>query len=202
VEALTIALLTLGAYLSGSIPVGVIVGKLRGFDPRTTGSGNIGMANVARAGGKGPAAFTFIGDALKSFVPVEIARYILGPVPPILALVGLAAFTGAIASVFLKLRGGRGVASSVGVWVALAPAPLAIALGVFVVLIALSRIVSLASIAAALSLPPATAALGCPRAYILLAIMMTALVLLRHSENIARLIRGEEPSLRSARGPG
>jgi len=191
-----LALLIIG-YLSGSIPVGVIVGRLYGFDPRAVGSGNVGMTNVARAGGKAAAAVTFAGDMLKGWIPVMIARGVLGPFPSTLAAVGLAAFLGAITSVFLKFRGGRGVATSVGVWLGLAPAPMGIALLIFIAIIAISRIVSLASIGAAISLTPAAAALGCPRPYILLAIVMSALVLLRHRENIQRLLRGEEPMIGS-----
>jgi acyl phosphate:glycerol-3-phosphate acyltransferase len=186
-------------YLSGAIPVGVLVGRAWGFDPRTVGSGNIGATNVARAGGKIPAAVTFMADVFKGFIPIELARFVLGLAPSALAMIGFAAFTGSIASVFLKFRGGRGVATSLGVWLALAPKPIGIVAGVFGVMLALTRIVSLASLMGALALPPTVAALDCPAPYILLAIIMTALVLLRHSENIARLIRGEEPSIGRAR---
>ncbi len=179
--------------------MGVLVGRAWGFDPRSIGSGNIGTTNVARAGGKTPAAVTFVADVFKGFFPIELARYILGSVPPAIALVGVAAFAGSIASIFLRFHGGRGVATSLGVWLGLAPAPIGITLGIFAVVLALTRIVSLASLTAALALPPAAAALECPRPYILLAIVMTAFVLLRHSENIGRLIRGDEPTIGSAR---
>jgi acyl phosphate:glycerol-3-phosphate acyltransferase len=172
-----------------------MVGRAWGFDPRTTGSGNIGTTNVARAGGKIPAALTFGADVFKGFVPVQLTRLILGSAPSALAIVGFAAFLGSIASVFLKFRGGRGVATSLGIWLALAPKPIAIVAGVFATTLLLTRIVSFASLIGALALPPAVAALDCPPPYLLAAIGMTALVLLRHSENIARLIRGEEPSI-------
>jgi glycerol-3-phosphate acyltransferase PlsY len=190
-----IFLLIIFAYLCGSIPIGVIVGKALGFDPRMVGSGNIGMTNVARASGKTPAAITFLGDALKGLIPVLVARLVLGPVPPLLFWVAMAAFIGAIASIFLGFRGGRGVATSVGIWLGLAPIPILIALGVFVVVLAVSRVVSLASIGAAVSLPPAAAASHAPRPYILLAILMAGLVLFRHWENIRRLVSGDEPRL-------
>ncbi|HKV53432.1 MAG TPA: glycerol-3-phosphate 1-O-acyltransferase PlsY [Candidatus Binataceae bacterium] len=199
---LKLALLIGVAYLIGSIPVGVLVGRRWGFDPRAVGSGNVGMTNVARAGGKMPAAITFAGDLLKGLVPVELARLVFGHLPSALAVVGFAAFAGAVASVFLKFAGGRGVATSVGVWLGLAPMPVGIAVAVFVVVLGFFRIVSLASIAAAIALPPATAARGCPRAYILLAILMAALVLLRHSENIGRLMRGEEPAIGGSKPGG
>ena len=192
---LKIVALILIAYLLGSIPVGVLVGRAFGFDPRTVGSGNIGMTNVARAGGRMPAALTFLGDSIKGLIPVLLARMVIGPVPSALALAGIAALAGAIASVFLGFRGGRGVATSVGVWLGIAPFPLGLALLAFVVVLAATRIVSFASISAAIALPPAVAATGCARPYILLAIGMSALVLLRHKENIGRLVRGEEPTI-------
>jgi glycerol-3-phosphate acyltransferase PlsY len=172
----------------------VIVGRAFGFDPRTVGSGNVGMTNVARAGGQRAAALTFAGDLLKGFLPVVIARA-AGLTPGGLAMVAFAAFLGSIASIFLKFSGGRGVATSLGLWLALAPIPVAIAAAVFLVIVAVGRIVSLASIGAAIAIVPAVAALGCPRPYILLAIAVSALVLLRHRANIGRLIAGEEPRI-------
>jgi acyl phosphate:glycerol-3-phosphate acyltransferase len=195
---LALALLTVAGYLCGAIPFGVLIGRAWGFDPRAIGSGNIGTTNVARAGGKIPGTITFIADVLKGFIPVELTRLVMGSAPSALATVGFAAFVGSIASIFLKFRGGRGVATSLGVWLALAPEPIAIVVGVFAVALAMTRIVSLASLMGALALPATVAAWNCPPPYLLAAIIMTALVLLRHRENIARLIRGEEPSIRRA----
>jgi glycerol-3-phosphate acyltransferase PlsY len=191
---LSIALLFIAAYLFGSIPVGVLVGRAFGFDPRAVGSGNIGMTNVARAGGKGAGAITFAGDLVKGLFPVVFGR-IAGLPPAAVAMVGLGAFIGAISSIFLRFAGGKGVSASLGIWLGIAPLPILVALVVFAGVFAFSRIVSLASICAAVVLPPAAAVLGLPRPYVGLAIVMTALVLLRHRENIARLIRGEEPAV-------
>jgi glycerol-3-phosphate acyltransferase PlsY len=191
---LSIALLFIASYLFGSIPVGVLVGRAFGFDPRGVGSGNIGMTNVTRAGGKGAGAITFVGDLLKGLIPVLVARMAGWP-PAVVAIVGLGTFIGAICSVFLWFQGGKGVSASLGIWLGISPLPMLIALGVFLVVFALARIVSLASICAAIVLPPAAAMLGLPRPYVGLAIIMTALVLLRHHENIARLIRGEERAI-------
>jgi len=188
---LSIALLFIASYLFGSIPVGVLVGRAFGFDPRGVGSGNIGMTNVTRAGGKGAGAITFVGDLLKGLIPVLVARMAGWP-PAVVAIVGLGTFIGAICSVFLWFQGGKGVSASLGIWLGISPLPVLIAWGVFLVVFALARIVSLASICAAIVLPPAAAMMGLPRPYVGLAIIMTALVLLRHHENIARLIRGEE----------
>jgi acyl phosphate:glycerol-3-phosphate acyltransferase len=197
---LLVAILIVASYLVGSIPSGVIVGRLSGFDPRSVGSGNIGMANVARAGGTRAAALTFGGDSLKGLIPVLVARAI-GFEPGPIALVALAAFIGSICSVFLLFRGGKGVGCSVGIWLGLSPLALAIALVAFVVVFAIWRIMSLSSMAAAISMPPVVAALECPQPYLGLAIVMTALILLRHRENIVRLIRGEESTFQPAQKP-
>jgi glycerol-3-phosphate acyltransferase PlsY len=191
-------LLILGAYLVGSIPTGVIVGRIRGFDPRAVGSGNIGASNVARAGGASAAVMTLVGDALKGAIPVIIARALGCPAAAI-AWVGLAAFVGAICSVFLFFQGGKGLAAGLGIWLAISPMATLFALAAFAVVFAISRITSLASMAAAIVLPPAVAILGLPHHYLLLAILMTALVLFRHRENIQRLSRGEEPKFQPKR---
>jgi acyl phosphate:glycerol-3-phosphate acyltransferase len=192
---LNAALLIIGSYLVGSIPFGVIVGRLAGFDPRAVGSGNIGMTNVARAGGAGAAAATFVGDVLKGALPVAYARW-AGFDAQLVAWAAFAAFLGAIASVFLLFRGGKGVSAALGVWLALSPLAAGCWLLAFLVVLAAFRIMSLASLAASIVLPPAVAALGLPNSYLLLAIVITALVLFRHHENIRRLIRGEEPTIR------
>jgi len=181
------------AYLIGSIPVGVLVGKALGFDPRSVGSGNVGMTNVARAGGKSAAALTFAGDLLKGLVPVLIGRW-LKVSHGGLALIALAAFVGAIYSVFLGFSGGRGVATGFGIWLGIAPLSVApLLLAVFVVVLAMSRIVSLASVSAAFSLPILVAVCSYERLF-LMSLIMAALVVWRHRENISRLARGNEPT--------
>jgi glycerol-3-phosphate acyltransferase PlsY len=191
-------LLIVGAYLVGSIPTGVIVGRLRGFDPRAVGSGNIGTSNVARAGGASAAVITLVGDALKGAIPVIVARAAGFPVE-VVAWAALAALIGSICSVFLRFSGGKGVACALGIWLAISPLVILIALAVFAIVFAFSRIMSLSSMGAAIALPPTVAALGLPHHYLLLAILMTALVLFRHRENIQRLSRGEEPRFQPSR---
>jgi acyl phosphate:glycerol-3-phosphate acyltransferase len=198
---MTETLLLVAAYLIGSIPTGVIVGRIRGFDPRTIGSGNIGTSNVARAGGVSAAAITFAGDVLKGAIPVVIARSAGFPIHTI-AWTGLATFVGSICSIFLRFRGGKGVAAALGVWLAISPLALLFALAAFGVIFAFSRTMSLASMTAAIALPPTVAAMGLPRQYLLLAIVMTALVIFRHRENIQRIARGEEPTFQPKRDEG
>jgi glycerol-3-phosphate acyltransferase PlsY len=192
------ALLIVGAYVVGSIPTGVIVGRIRGFDPRAVGSGNIGASNVARAGGAGAAAITFAGDVLKGALPVVVASAAGFPAETI-AWTGLAAFVGSICSVFLRFRGGKGVAAGLGIWLGIAPMVILFALAVFGVMFAVSRTMSIASMSAAIALPPVVALLGLPRQYLLLAIVMTALVIFRFRENIGRISRGEEPRFQPKR---
>src|SRR5260370_35229005 len=195
---MTETLLIVGAYLIGSIPTGVIVGRIRGFDPRTVGSGNIGTSNVARAGGMSAAAITFAGDVLEGRIPVGVANAAGFPIQTI-AWTGLVAFIGSICSVFLGFRGGKGVAAALGVWLAIAPLVLLFALAAFGAIFALSRTMSLASMTAAIVLPPVVAAFGLPRQYLLLAIVMTALVIFRHRENIQRIARREQPTFQPKR---
>ncbi len=192
------AVLIIASYLIGSIPTGVIVGQLMGFDPRAVGSGNIGMTNVARAGGGRAAAITFLGDLLKGFVPVLLARW-AGGNAHVIAAAALAAFVGAICSVFLGFSGGKGLACSVGIWLVISPLALGIALIVFVAVLAVWRTMSLSSISAALAFVPIVAVTLPQRSYLALAVAMVVLVVWRHHENINRLIAGTEPTIGGAK---
>jgi|SRR5579885_815157 len=187
-------LVLLLAYLIGSIPVGVLVGRVFGFDPRQSGSHNIGMTNVARVGGRSAAMLTFAGDVLKGLVPVLIG-YALNVSDTGLALIGLAALVGAVYSVFLGFSGGRGVAAGFGIWLGLAPLSVApILLVIFLAVLGLSRIVSLASLSAAFAMP-IVVALCSYEQYFLVSLAMAALVIWRHRENIGRLAAGNEPAV-------
>src|ERR1700685_1299944 len=138
-------LLIIGAYLIGSIPTGVIVGRLRGFDPRAVGSGNIGTSHGGGAGVISAALMTFAGDVLKGAIPVIVARSAGFPVATI-AWVGLAAFIGAICSVFLFFQGGKGIAAALGIWLAISPTVILFSLATFVVVVAVFRVMSVGSI--------------------------------------------------------
>lgn len=188
-------LLLVGSYLIGSIPVGVLVGRMFGFDPREVGSGNVGMTNVGRAGGSKAAAITFAGDILKGLVPVLIAAAV-GADLGVMALAGLAAFFGSLFSVFLRFEGGKGVSTTLGVWLGLSPAVIVVCLIVFVIAFAARRIVSLSSLCAAVALPIAVVALGKGVGLSLIALIMGVTVVVRHRANIWRLMRGEEEPIR------
>ncbi len=195
------AIMMAAAYLVGSIPFGVIVGRLRGFDPRAVGSGNIGMTNVVRAGGISAAAITFVGDVLKAAIPVLVAVAI-GFVPAAVAWVALAAFVGSICSIFLRFSGGKGISAGLGIWLVLAPLAALIALAAFGTMLAITRMFSVASITAAIVIPVATALIGVPHSYELLAIAVSALAILRHRANISRVLRGEESKLGASKRDG
>jgi acyl phosphate:glycerol-3-phosphate acyltransferase len=183
------------AYLIGSIPVGILVGKAFGFDPRGVGSHNIGMTNVARAGGKTAAALTFAGDVLKGAVPILIGSW-LQVREGGLGLIALATLVGAVYSIFLGFSGGRGVSAAFGIWLGLAPQVALILLAVFLMMLALSRIVSLASISATFALP-IVVALSSHEQYFLVSLAMGAIIAWRHRENIGRLAAGSEPAMGS-----
>jgi glycerol-3-phosphate acyltransferase PlsY len=184
------------AYLVGSIPTGVLLGRIAGVDVRSEGSGNIGATNVARTAGRGLGVLTLVGDALKGFLPVVVTRA-LGQPETVVAGVAVAALVGHVFSIFLRLRGGKGVATGAGVLVGLAPSAAPIPLAVFAVTFAIARVVSLASILAAVSAPIALFALGRDGATVFAASLITALIIWRHQENISRLIAGTEQRFES-----
>jgi glycerol-3-phosphate acyltransferase PlsY len=204
------AVLVLAAYLAGSLPMGLLVGRLRGVDLRREGSGNIGATNAGRVLGKPWFHVVFALDFAKSFVPVVVARSLasggaLGPRrepfdPDRLALVvGVAAVVGHVFPLFLKFKGGKGVAAAAGVFAALAPVPAAIAFVAWYLVHLTSRFVSLASVAAAVVLPLACFVVPLVSRFAVdpwvqwAALLVGLLIVFRHKSNIGRLMRGEEP---------
>jgi acyl phosphate:glycerol-3-phosphate acyltransferase len=187
--AITIAILS---YLLGSIPTGYLLGLYAGVDVRKTGSGNIGATNVARALGKMRGVLTLLADAAKGAVPVYIATQLdLGEMSA--AIVGAAAFLGHLFPVYLKFKGGKGVATAVGVLFALAPMAALVLLAVFAAALLICRMVSLSSIAAALAAPIAVWLFHYPLLYTVLAAFLSIMVIVRHRSNIQRLLAGTEP---------
>jgi glycerol-3-phosphate acyltransferase PlsY len=182
------------AYLMGSIPVGVILGKLKGVDPRKTGSGNIGATNVMRAGGKVLGIATLLGDAVKGFVPIALAGA-LGCDALTVAIVGLAAFLGHVFPVFLGFKGGKGVATALGVYLALRPLVILGAFIVFLIVFLIWRYMSLASMIGAIAVPIGLYLIKAPWEFVAMAGIIGILVIIRHKENISRLLKGTENKL-------
>jgi glycerol-3-phosphate acyltransferase PlsY len=181
------------AYLIGSVPFGLILTKLGGAgDVRNIGSGNIGATNVLRTGHKGLAIATLILDILKGALPVWLAFRYLGPDMAVVA--GLGAVLGHCFPVWLKFRGGKGVATAAGVVAALTPTIAALAIGVFLLVVLATRYVSLGSILGALVAAPAAYVMGYAQAaelYLLLALIILA----KHAANLRRLAQGTEARL-------
>jgi acyl phosphate:glycerol-3-phosphate acyltransferase len=199
----TYLLVALGAYLLGSIPFGfLLVWLFRKEDIRSKGSGNIGATNVVRSGAKGLGALTFILDACKGYLAVLIASPIaalpgLASVPHgnTVAVAALCAILGHIYTVWLGFKGGKGVATAFGVFLALAPWAALAALWTFIAVMALSRYVSLASIVGAAAFPIFALLLHHQAYGIWLTVVIflaPAIVILKHHQNISRLLHGTE----------
>jgi glycerol-3-phosphate acyltransferase PlsY len=183
------------AYLLGSIPFGYLLVRIfRHEDIRATGSGNIGATNVARSGAKGLGLATLLLDLGKAFLAVRIAQHLAPGNFDLAVAAAIAAILGHIYPVWLRFKGGKGVASALGVFLALTwPAALCI-LGVFVVIVAITRYVSLASILAAAAFPLFGFHFVPTRTPIVLFgfLFIPALVILKHHANIGRLFAGTE----------
>lgn len=203
ISALTIAFVWLGSYLAGSIPAGIVFSRLfRGIDVRKSGSGNIGSANVLRVAGPGPAALTLLFDAAKGFLPVIVAQQLGLPLWAQL-LSGLAAIFGHNWSIILRGRGGKGIATSLGVLLAFAALVTLIALAVWLIVIAGSRYASLASLLMMASVPVLLALFHYESAYWIFGAALVVLAIYRHRGNIDRLLHGTELKIRtSAAGRG
>lgn len=203
ISVLTIALIWLGSYLAGSIPAGVVFSRrLRGIDVRQSGSGNIGSANVLRVAGPGPAALTLLFDAAKGFLPVIVAQQLGLPLWAQL-LSGGFAIIGHNWSIVLRGRGGKGIATSLGVLLAFAPLVTLIALAIWIVVIVASRYASLASLLMIASVPILLALFHYDSAYWIFGAGLVLLAIYRHRGNIDRLLHGTELKIRtSAAGRG
>lgn len=190
---LMLALVAIGAYLLGSIPFGVVITRALGLgDVRKIGSGNIGATNVLRTGNKGAALATLLLDAGKGGVAVLIARAIAGEDAAQIA--GFAAFLGHLYPVWLGFKGGKGVATFLGTMLALAWPVGLLCCATWLVVVALTRISSASALVASLSAAVWLWIFG-PQSMILLALALAALVWIRHSANIKRLMAGTEPKV-------
>ena len=189
---LSAALIALG-YLLGSIPFGVILTKaFAGKDVRAAGSGNIGATNVARVAGKKIGAVVLALDAGKGALPVLVAMRLQPAEYRVHAAVALAAFLGHVFPVWLKFKGGKGVATAAGVLAVLVPLAAAAGFGVFVLLVALFRVASIGSLAGGLTALIVSFFLGKPIEYPLLGALLLALMIFTHRGNIQRLLARRE----------
>jgi len=187
---LKIALLIICAFIMGSIPVGMLVAKAKGVDLKRVGSGNIGATNVLRSLGKGPAALTLLGDMLKGTLAVALGRYFgLGTFYE--GIIGLSAILGHNFSVFLGFRGGKGVATSLGVFILYSPRT---ALITFVIWMAVVISTKYSSLGALISfgLLPLNIILFDSKDKFPVALIVTLFILIRHTDNIQRLMKGTE----------
>lgn len=181
-------------YLMGAIPSGLLLTKIAGIgDVRNIGSGNIGATNVLRTGRKDLAFFTLLIDMAKGALPVIIFRELYGPIAG--ATAGLAAFVGHIFPIWLGFKGGKGVATFLGVLLALSPAVGLATAGTWLLVAKMSKLSSLAALIAAGLSPLYVSMIGLGKATTLIVAAMTLVIFYRHEQNIHRLCTGEEPKI-------
>jgi len=184
-------LAVLAAYLMGSIPFAQLLSKRRGIDLRRVGSGNVGASNVLRTLGVRPAVLAMMLDAVKGTVAVLIAQRLTnGVAAPVAA--GLASMIGHVYPVWLRFRGGKGVATAAGAFAVLTPVAAVAAVGAFLLTVALTRFISVGSMVAALTLAAWAIASDAPRIVEVGAAIGAALVLIGHRTNLLRLVAGTE----------
>ena len=179
----------------GAIPFGLVITRLLGAeDPRKSGSGNIGATNVLRTSGWKSGVLTLLLDVLKGVAAILFARYVYSRIsaPALEPIAALAAVTGHMYSPFTGFRGGKGVATGLGVFALLTPGPTAIAALVFILVVAAARYVSLGSMLAAAAVPIAGVWMNYSTLVCTSSALISLLVIWKHQDNIARLMRGEE----------
>jgi glycerol-3-phosphate acyltransferase PlsY len=191
------AALAVIAFLLGSIPTGLLIAKARGVDLKQSGSGNIGATNVLRTTGRGPALFTLIGDILKGAAAAALAGHFLAGRPVYEGLIGLCAVLGHDFSVFLKFKGGKGVATSLGVLSVYAPQSAVFTTIIWIMTVLITRYSSLGALVSFGILP--LIMLFVAQEKLPVALLISALLFIRHRDNIARLIRGKEPKVGQGR---
>jgi glycerol-3-phosphate acyltransferase PlsY len=185
------ALLIAFSYLLGSVPFGIVFTKAKGIDLRSVGSGNIGATNVLRAAGKGTAVMTLLGDVLKGAAAVALARALhMGPFYE--GMAGLAAVAGHDFSVFLGFRGGKGVATSIGVVLIYSPQAGILTVVLWLATVLATRYSSLGAVVSFTLLPAVMLLLGQGSQKVVFAALLAVLLLIKHAGNIKRLIRGTE----------
>jgi acyl phosphate:glycerol-3-phosphate acyltransferase len=186
-----------GAYLLGSVPFAFLLARRRGVDLRQAGSGNVGASNVLRTSGAPLAVLAMVLDALKGTLAVVVAeRVTAGPAVPVAA--ALASVVGHVYPLWLRFKGGKGVATAAGAFAFLAPVAGAVAVTVFVVIVAVTRVISIGSIGAALTLAVMTIIMRSPWIVSAGAVLAAALIVHRHRGNLARVMAGTEQRIGGA----
>lgn len=190
-------LLVVGSYLLASVPFGrIIARRVRGLDITEVGSGNIGAANVAREVGTGWGIATLLCDTLKGFIPVAVAQSLLGGsgglTEALQGLIGLAALLGHQFPVYTPGKGGKGVATALGVFLVISPVSCLLSGALFLVVVAVKRYISLGSMTAALSMPVWLFIGGHPDFLLITSMAISLLIVLKHRDNVSRLAKGSE----------
>ena len=180
-------------YLIAAIPTGILLARLMGSeDIRQKGSGNIGATNVYRVVGKLAGALTLVGDTMKGFLPLLAYQSWLAPTPAQLGIASAVAIIGHCYPIYLGFKGGKGVATALGIFLLLSPQAVLGALVVFVLAVGITRYISLGSVLAAMSAPLLILMLNHPQPILLATLFIAALVIWRHRTNIRRLMDGTE----------
>lgn len=193
-------ILVIIGYLTGSIPFGLVIGKCLGVDVRSKGSRNIGATNVNRLLGKKAGALTLLCDAGKAVAPMLLASLLLSDHADKgfwVASTGAAAFLGHLYPVYLKFKGGKGVATALGIFFLIKPLAATICVVVFAAVVKIWRYVSLGSLVSSALMPGLIWFMGGDRNYFWLAAFISVLIWVKHHENIGRLLKGQESRLSS-----
>lgn len=184
-------LLLLLSFILGSVPFGIIVAKTKGIDLKRVGSGNIGATNVLRSVGKWPAVLTLFGDILKGSLAVAAGRY-FGVEPLYEGLMGISAILGHNFSLFLGLKGGKGVATSIGMLIIYTPKVAFFTLILWVMIVFFTKYSSLGAIVSFGLLPINIVLFDYDKTKVLVTVLISLFILMRHKDNIQRLIKGTE----------
>lgn len=188
-------LFMIGAFVLGSIPFGVIIARTKGIDLKKTGSGNIGATNVLRCVGKGAALFTLAGDLLKGAIVVMLARYLsLGEAAA--ELIGICAILGHDFSMFSRFKGGKGVATSLGVLLVCSPVAGAASVAIWLIAFSIWRYSSLSALLAFFFVPLNIYIFDYSTNKLIFGITIMLLIIYKHKANIERLLKGTEPGVR------
>jgi glycerol-3-phosphate acyltransferase PlsY len=180
-------------YLIAAVPTGIVLARVMGYeDVRDKGSGNIGATNVYRVAGKLAGVLTLAGDILKGFLPLLACKTWLAPTSAQLGIACAMAIVGHCYPVYLKFRGGKGIATALGIFLVMSPIAVLGAAIVFGITVATTRFISLGSVLAAMSAPLLVLMLNQPQPIFLATLFIAALIVWRHRSNIKRLMDGSE----------